>query len=260
MNIYQLRYIWNGVKTVPFLPLLYFQGKKIKRTIPDLPDATDNIGSIELSHQETRSVLFLGESTIAGVGAPSHKGGFVGFMASGLAELWQTNIDYDVIATSGWRAKELADEVAKYKINKKYDLIVIGLGGNDTFQFTSPENWLKEIKRLIANIKSQDQSAPIVFCNLPPTSDFLAFTPLLRKVMGNMTELLRVSLSEKLDEMDNVFFNQEKVSLSSWTGRYQLDPDPSIYFSDGVHPSVLTYRIWAEEMVGFISRNAIGQS
>lgn len=233
---------------------MYFQGKETRKRIPDLPDATDVCGTIPKDGKCKVSILFLGESTVAGVGAKSHRKGFAGSMSESLAQSLNCVVDYEVIAKSGWTAKDLNKHLLDWKPNSHYDLIIIGLGGNDSFQFTSPSRWQTSIISLISTVQAKTQNCPIVFCNMPPTYDFIAFPPVLQKRIGEMTELLRTSLSQLVAEYTDVHFNDESISLLSWSEKNGLEPIPSLYFSDGVHPSTLTYQIWGKEMAEFTLR------
>ncbi|NNF36145.1 MAG: SGNH/GDSL hydrolase family protein [Saprospiraceae bacterium] len=249
-----LQYYVYWIKSLPDLPLMYLQGKETRNRIPDLPDATDVHGSITKDGKCGVSVLFLGESTVAGVGAESHRTGFAGSMSESLSHSLKCDVTYEVIAKSGWTAKDLYKRLNDWKPYSQYDLIVIGLGGNDSFQFTSPSKWQSSIINLIDTIQSKYPKSPIVFCNMPPTYDFIAFPPVLQKRIGGMTEILRLALAQTVMDLKNVYFNDERISLLAWSERHDLEPNPSLYFSDGVHPSTLTYQIWGKEMVEFITR------
>ncbi|PTL98093.1 MAG: GDSL family lipase, partial [Candidatus Arcticimaribacter sp.] len=65
MNI---KYILGTIIAIPLLPLLYFQGRRIKKRVPRLPVATGETGLCSSSSENTLRMLTIGESTIAGVG------------------------------------------------------------------------------------------------------------------------------------------------------------------------------------------------
>ncbi len=252
-----MQYYSFWLKAIPDLPLLYFQGKETRKRIPSLLDATDNRGMINRGENRTISVLYLGESTIAGVGVESHKDGFSGHMSRELSGIYKCNVGYDVIAMSGWKAGDLYNHLIDWDPVRTYELVVVGLGGNDSFQFTSPLKWQSYIEKLISTVKDKCNNTPIIFCNLPPTSEFLAFPPILKKKIGDMTEILREALSETTQDIAGVYFNDEPISLTNWSKRHGLDPNPALYFSDGVHPSEITYRIWARESAAFTKASGI---
>ena len=236
---------------------MYFHGKETRKRIPNLPDANDNEGHIELNKPITSSILYLGESTIAGVGVDSHANGFAGYMSREMANSYQININYQVIAKSGWKAIDLYNNLHHRLPDRSFQLIVLGLGGNDSFQFTSPTKWVKATRQLVHLLQNQYGNTPILFCNLPPTSEFIAFPPILKSKIGKMTDLLRISLKRSVDKIEGVYFQDESISLENWSRRHNLESNPALYFSDGVHPSELTYKIWAKESAGFAKASGI---
>ena len=91
MNI---KYTLGAIISVPLLPFLYFQGKKLRKTIPQLPEATGIEGICKASSNEMFQLITIGESTIAGVGATTHETAFTGTLAKELAEKLGKNISW----------------------------------------------------------------------------------------------------------------------------------------------------------------------
>lgn len=149
MNI---KYVLGAIVSIPLLPLLYFQGKKIKKTIPKLPEAKGTTGLISVSNSTNLQLITIGESTIAGVGVQTHKDGFTGTLATSLSQQLETSISWKVYAKSGYTAKRVTQKIIPTISEKPVDLIVIGLGGNDSFELSSPKKWRKPL-RLLTNIR-----------------------------------------------------------------------------------------------------------
>lgn len=59
-----LKYSLGAILSIPLLPILYFQGKKIKATVPRLPEAKGAQGITSVSSETTIRMLTIGESTI----------------------------------------------------------------------------------------------------------------------------------------------------------------------------------------------------
>ena len=88
---------------------------------------------------------------------------------------------------------------------------------------------------------------------MPPIKEFPAFTKTIKFVIGNLVEILGNELNNVVNNKENVYYYNEIVTLKNWSKRHALPNNNSkIYFSDGVHPSKLTYHVWGEEMAGFI--------
>ena len=108
-----LRYLSAAVISLPLLPLMYYQGKQIRANVPRLPEATGIEGLCESNGNTGNplNVIFIGESTIAGVGVRTHKEGFAGTFAAEISQLFNLNVKWKVYARSGYTAKKVDAEI-----------------------------------------------------------------------------------------------------------------------------------------------------
>ena len=254
MNI---KYVLGAIVSIPLLPLLYFQGKKIKKTIPKLPEATGNEGFVASANHSTFQLITIGESTIAGVGVKTHADGFTGTLANSLSLQLGNSISWKVYAKSGYTAKRVTNKIIPKITEKPVDLIVIGLGGNDSFELNSPKKWRKDIRDLITRIRTSYAETPIVFINMPPIKEFPAFTGPIKFVIGNLVLLLGKELEKVVRDYENVFYYSSVVTYDDFINRMNLDATPADFFSDGVHPSELAYQVWAKDVADFIQKEQI---
>lgn len=247
------KYILGSLIVLPLLPLMYFQGKKIRASVPKLPEAKNPEGFEDIGSPITKRILLIGESTFAGVGVESHDEGFCGTFAKELSQSLNKNIHWEVLAKSGYTAKRVGTKLLPKIRAHKLDLIVIGLGGNDAFTLNSPAKWKKDVFQLFKSLKIKFPLTPIFFANMPPIKEFPAFTKTIKFVVGNLVEMLGQELKFLARQEDLVFYNDEIISITNWSRRYQLNADINDYFSDGVHPSKLTYQTWAKDFATFVS-------
>ncbi len=248
-----IRYFLGAIISTPLLPLMYYHGEKIRHSVPELPEAKGVEGEIRINTDQVFRLLTIGESTIAGIGAPTHEEAFTGSLAKKLTEKWQKNIHWKVYARSGYTAKRVYTKILPKITETEIDLIVIGLGGNDAFTLNRPWQWKKDIRLIIKDLQGRfGKKTPIFFTNMPPIKEFPAFTPLIKFVIGNLVEILGKTLEKEIAEHENVFYNAEIITLDAWSKQQNLQLSANQYFSDGVHPSVLTYKSWAGEMSEFI--------
>jgi len=247
-----LKYYLGCVVSFPLLPILYFQGKKILKKVPKLPEARNPKGYIKTASEKTLKILAIGESTLAGVGVDFHENGFIGALAKEISKKTNSSILWHVYAKSGYTAKMIRKIIIPKIEETNADIIVIGLGGNDAFKLNSPEIWMLNINLLIKDLKRKFPKTPIYFANMPPIKEFPAFTFLIRFVIGNLVEILGKKLHRKVRTKKNVHFNNEIIKVETWKKRYNVNGDISTFFSDGVHPSKLTYQIWGKDMATFI--------
>lgn len=259
LNALQIQYYLGGLISLPLLPVLYYQGKSIRKKVPRLPEASGTKGTAKALNSENSSTLqliTLGESTIAGVGVATHEEGFTGSLAKSLAKQYHCSVDWEVFARSGYTAKQVHQKLVGKITPQKADLIVIGLGGNDAFTLNNPKSWANDCMSLITHLKDKYPEATLYFCNMPPIKAFPAFTKPIQWVIGNLVELLGKSLQEKVKELSGVHYNSEVIQLETWLERYAIDHTPEELFSDGVHPAKITYQTWGRDMAAFIKQKS----
>lgn len=247
-----LRYYLGFILSIPLLPILYYQGKKIRKEVPQLPEAREPKGYIKTASEKTLKIMAIGESTIAGVSVDFHENGFIGSLAKEISTKKNISILWKVLAKSGYTAKMVRKRILPEIQETNADLIVIGLGGNDAFKLNSPEIWMFQINLLIKALKRKFPRTPIYFTNMPPIKEFPAFTKAIKFVIGNLVEIFGRRLNRSVKKKSNVHYNNEIVTLENWKKKHKIDGDVSIFFSDGVHPSKLAYQVWGKDMAHFI--------
>ena len=252
-----LKYYLGAIIALPLLPILYFQGKKIRKEVPKLPEAQNPTGYIKTNSENTLKILAIGESTIAGVGVDFHKNGFIGALAKEIATQKNISILWKVYAKSGYTAKLVRKRILPKIEESNADIIVIGLGGNDAFSLNSPDVWMFQINFLIKELKKKFPKTPIFFTNMPPIKEFPAFTSSVKFVIGNLVEIFGKRLYRRIHKKQYVFFNNEIVTLKSWQKKYDIKGSTNVFFSDGVHPSKITYQTWGKDMAKFIINTKI---
>ena len=87
---------------------------------------------------------------------------------------------------------------------------------------------------------------------MPPIKTFPAFTPLLKFFIGNLVEMLGDALAKEVADRPGVYYYARRITLEDWIERLDIQAEPSEFYSDGVHPSKLTYQTWAKDFAGFL--------
>ena len=247
--IQQLIYSGLSLLLLPCLPFVAYLGRRVKASVPALPEAAHaRIGQIKGNEVMIR-LLTLGESSMAGVGVTDHHDGITGQIAQQLHERTGKTITWQVLAKNGANAKKTVHQFSSQAPQEAVDWIVIGLGGNDTFEWNSPLTFRKHMKRLIEVVQIHQPTAKILLINMPPVADFPAFPPLLQFFMGRLVQLHGSALTSLPSQYSNVFYMDNTIRLKDWmqNGVYQA----SDFFSDGVHPSALTYALWGKSIATF---------
>lgn len=255
-----IRYVLFGVLLIPALPVLYWQGRRVRKKVPKLAEATDPVGQTDpaLGNANRKiNVLLLGESTFAGVGVKRHVDGFAGSVSLTIATLMDANVSWQVLARSGYTVKKVRENLLPKFSGEAPDLVVLGVGGNDAFKLNNPVWWKREVRNLIGDIQQRFPDVPIVFAALPPIREFPAFPPLMQNIIGGLVELLTVVLEREVEKHPHVYLQQPAVVVKDWLAT--ADSPLSIHdlFSDGVHPNAVAYRHWGEHLGKYIVENRV---
>lgn len=251
----RIRYFLGVLLIIPVFPIMYFQAKKIRKDFPDLPEAENPVG--ESGKPASKSILIMGESSVAGVGVDVHANGIAGQMAKELAELQGQHFEYHVVAKSGYTAQRVHEKLLSKIPEQQFHMILIGLGGNDTFQTKTPWFWEKHMRILIESLHQRFPDIPIAVTCMPPVHTFTAFSSLLKFFLGGLTKLHGHEIRRMARQLDYLHYFDYVITLEEWIARYEEATQPSDFFSDGVHPSALTYRIWGKETARFINEQVL---
>lgn len=246
-----MQYYLGILAGLPLLPLLYRDGRRIRASVPKLPAAANPTGTAGKGKRRLY-LLTLGESTVAGVGVSDHKEGITGVLAEYLADKTDSEIIWRAEARSGYTMQKIADEILPAIRPFSPNLIIVGTGANDAFAANNPAKFARATEKLIKHLQNEYSNAPIIFLNMPPIREFPAFTPLIKFFIGSLTELNGKVLENVIRRYENVHYISEKITMRDWIHKTEGTNSMTDFFSDGVHPSGLTYRIWAEETGKYI--------
>lgn len=236
----QAIYLIGGAAVVPLLPFLYWQGKRVRRKVGRLPDATgETVGEFGRAAESLR-LLVIGESTVAGVGAKHHREALAGQLAEFLSEDTRKTVRWQAVGESGITARETLQRLVPLIPEEKYDLIVVGLGGNDTFKVNSPNRWRSDMKKLIDTLRRKYPTAKILLANTPMIRDFPVLPQPLKFVLWRVSRLHHQAIKKLTRQMENVFYFDEAEKVGAE------------FFADGVHPSPYGYKLWSEAMIKFL--------
>ena len=252
-----LRYVSQSLVCLPLLPAIYWQGRSVEADIPALPDASGPSGTCGTGATSDFRLLLIGESTIAGVGVDTHQHGIAGHLSRELYDRLERPVSWRVHAGSGFTVQKLNKLILPQIPEDPVDLIVIGVGANDAFKLSTLRKWRKSIRFMISNLQNRFAGTPIVFMHTPPIKEFPVFTSLLRFSIGNLCELFGEDLGDLVNEFEEVYFAGTNLSTHDWKTRYALTCSVNDLFSDGVHPSKITYRLWSKDIAQFIQEKNI---
>lgn len=256
----QVRFFLRAFLVLPFFPLMIFQGTRLRKTLHFPAEPTDISGEYGHDGQKFK-VLLVGESSIAGVGASSHAKGLPGMFARELADHYDWQVQWEVVAKSGYTAHKVNTKLLKHIKSEAADLILIGLGANDALGWSSPHKWATDITQILNQLRQRFPRTPILFMNLPPLQFFPALPILIRSSASYNLSLLGKELEKISNKYEQVWFCGPSDEFTTWSEELKQTTDKSELFSDGIHPSEKTYRRWGSLLGRFvIDKQLIKQS
>lgn len=220
-------------------PVIMAQGRWVRARTPILPGAAGPTTGQTPGAGAPATALVIGESPVAGIGAPDHASGLAGQFAAGWAGRLGRPVRWRALGQNGLTARTTRSTLVPQVPEEKVDLIVVVLGVNDTKDLVPAPVWQREIVGLIADLRARVGPAAVVVSGVPPMERFPALPPLLREVLGlrarMMDDALRVALAE--------------VEGAVWCGGFD-ELGPEMFCADRFHPGPPGYAAWGAALAG----------
>ncbi|EOZ95594.1 GDSL-like lipase/acylhydrolase, putative [Indibacter alkaliphilus LW1] len=229
----RLSYFAELVFLIPFLPLLHFEGKRLRKKIKRLKPYSEYL---QFGPKSKNPILIIGESTAAGVGASSAEK----TIAKQIFELSDKSAEVLNLGKNGLLAKGL-NGLLRHGLDKsgwKAQRTIILIGANDCFKFTPPWKFFQELSTFTNLLQKQNGTKDIIIPSIPPVNRFPTIPFVLKIFLGWHRSLLMNEL-RKLDKQN------ENVKLLD----FGVDYTQEFFAEDGIHPSDLGYEIMAKRIV-----------
>ncbi len=169
------------------VPFLVPQAIRVRRTALRFgPAAGPTTGSIGNGPRKT--LLALGDSIIAGVGASDMSRALVGQTARHLALLEQTQVDWQALGHIGFSTKTFLQHYEDGLPQADPDYVVISLGVNDITSLTTGARWTARLGQMLTLCRHHYARAGIAVAGIPPFGIFPLLPEPLRTVMGKRGE------------------------------------------------------------------------
>lgn len=245
--MYQLLFVMGAILVLPVLPILYLQGKSVRRRMPEPLAATGETFGTCTGKGEKMNLLVIGESTVEGVGVAHYEQTINAKIAIALSKQLERTVCWQAIGKIGAKvAFTRAHLLPLMDQNTTYEVIVILLGANDSIKLTPPASWQQALSGLIEDIQTIQPQALIYIATLPPVAQFPVLPQPTRFFLGLHNQLLVHTTRKMLKTQPGVLFSQLVFK--------NLPPD--FFSEDGVHPSEKGYTHWAskiaEELAAFV--------
>lgn len=230
------------VQVVPAL----VQGRKLRRDTPHLPDAAGPTRGTAHPPREsagTLRILVIGESTVAGVGAPTQELALAGGLARGLAQKTGRAVEWEAVGKDGARLDAIRRELLPRILERRPSVVFLVAGVNDVLHLTPPMVWGARLGALIDHFEAA--GSKVVVAAVPPLEQFPVFGAPLRDFLVRRAEALDAMSARVCRERDVVFVP---------FGGFVLDA--RFFAEDRFHPSASGYAqvadLLAERAAGLV--------
>lgn len=226
-------------------PVLAWQGRRVRRTVPPLPDAagpTHGECSEGGEGGEAIDLLVIGESTAAGMGAPTHDVALAGCVARALAHHAGRTVRWRVLARSGATARAARLLVDAAHPAPRADVAVVALGVNDVLAIPRGDGaWARDLETLVAALRARCGSGlPVVLAAVPPLGCFPALHHPLRWALGARARLFDGAAALVAARTPGV--------VHAPASTLDAVADRGLFAADGFHPSPAGYRMWGDSL------------
>lgn len=231
-------WFWRGwLNLVQAGPSL-FQGRRIVKNLPGLQGAigpNNGIVDVHGTGGEPCRLLVIGESTVAGTGAPTHALALTGQLAVGLSDRRRLPVAWEAQGANGATLERIGNELLELVRQPDPDVVVLVAGANDVMAGRSPAHWRRDLRRILEVFVDSGRHREIVVAGVPPFRYFPALPVPLNAFLERRAGRLDAASAQVCAELGVAF-----VSFAD-------DPPlgEAFFASDRFHPSVAGYGHWA---------------
>ena len=218
---------------IALAPILLLQGRRLRKTALRLPEAAGaRSGTVEAGSGEPLGLLFIGDSSAAGVGVDSQREALAHQTAALVAGQVGRTVRWKLIAKTGVNTRE-ATELVVAQNPGAADIVICALGVNDATSQRNSGQFIKDYTALLQKVEQRTGNYAAVVSGLPPLHAFPALPQPLRWYLGQCAKRLDGALRNLCSGRSNMRF----VPLT-WSGADEMAPDK-------FHPGKGQYRQWA---------------
>lgn len=229
----RLAYVVELILFIPFSPILIQLGKNLRKKITRLTPYSEAV--IHKSDSPKSKILIIGESTAAGVGASSVE------KTISSQVFHQLEKDHDIynLGKNGLRAFQLKTLFSKGNPDElsKMDIVIILIGANDCFKFTSPHKFNAALGQFLEEMTSIGSVKKIIIPTIPPVNQFPAIPGIIRFFLGWHRSIIAREIIHLKTKFPLVDFEHSSEKFPK-----------NFFASDGIHPSDLGYELLAKQV------------
>lgn len=229
---------FSRVIALPLAPILYAQGRRLRRIIPRLPDAALPWEG-KLDGPTPLRLLVLGDSTAAGVGAATQDEALPGYLACEFRSRLGRGTVWAAIGRNGATAHDLITDHLAEATAQPYDVVFLTIGANDALGMRSRSAFSRDVRQVVTALRAVNPDALILVSLMPRFDRFQSLRNPVRWNLALHAASLDAGARASVAGMDRVFAIPKPPPYTA-----------TFWASDGFHPGPSGYREWAEFALG----------
>jgi len=219
-------------------PILWLQGKYVRRVTPKLPEPEGPRHGIT-GHGPALRLLIAGDSAAAGVGVSFREDALCGQLVQRLSQRF--TVHWQLKAVTGLDSPGL-QAMLESLAARPLDVVVLSVGVNDVTNLMPPDKWVDWQARLAELIRIRHHPKIIIHSAVPPMHGFTALPQPLRWFMGDWALEMNQRLKRSVHGDVRRFFE------------WPIHDDASTGLAaDGFHPGAVGYAVWVQGLSELIA-------
>jgi lysophospholipase L1-like esterase len=217
-------------------PALLVQSARLRKTALRLPEAAgERSGCIHGQDPEPLRLLFVGDSSAAGVGVDWQHEALALQTAKLVAAALARSVQWQLIAQSGANTRDAIALVTTHA-KERADVVISALGVNDVTAQHNATRFISDYTELLRVVAQRTGARAAVVSGLPPLHILPAAPQPLRWYLGQCAQRLDVALQQFSESRPNMRF----ISLA-WAQASEMARDK-------FHPGKSQYQQWAQRV------------
>ena len=227
------------ISAIALAPILFLQGKFVRKTTPQLPEAKGERKGIKGNGRNCLKLMVLGDSAAAGVGVDTQANALSGQILKNLSS--EFTVNWELIAYTGATTCKTIEHLKELPVTS-FDVVVTSLGVNDITSGASVKTWIDGQKRLIKLLKEKFSSTFNILSAVPPMHLFPTLPQPLRWYLGTQAKRFNRELKAYTETLSDCNFL-----------KMDLDNDPSLMATDGFHPGPELQKLWGKYIADIVN-------
>ncbi|MEO3713265.1 SGNH/GDSL hydrolase family protein [Roseateles flavus] len=221
-------------------PVLLWQGRQVRRRALQLPEASGARAGQAGEGALKLRLLIVGDSSGAGVGAPTQDLALAGRLAAHLAQALDGRVHWQLVARTGHDSADAREHLAQAALQPA-DVLVTALGVNDVVGQRRASHCLRDLDAIHALARQRCGVRYSLHSAVPPMHAFPLLPQPLRWMLGAQAQRLNRRLARHL-------MGRRDRGLQSLPAHLHGPAAAQHMAEDGFHPGPAGYEVWAQAL------------